>query len=64
MSRKIKKEELETEYVLKNADVLNIIEKQVNYITFLENKVAELEEIANAQNLQIEELLEDNYRPF
>lgn len=52
------------EIVLRDVEILRLLENQDSYIKFLEEKIKEQDRTLEAQENQIHELLEDTYRPF
>lgn len=52
------------EIVLRDVEILRLLENQDNYIKFLEEKIKEQEKMLEAQELEIRELLEGTYAPF
>lgn len=52
------------EIVLRDVEILSILENQDNYIKFLEEKIKEQDKMLEAQELEIRELLEGTYAPF
>ncbi len=52
------------EIVLRDVEILRLLENQDNYIKFLEEKIKEQDKMLEAQELEIHELLEGTYAPF
>lgn len=52
------------EIVLRDVEILSLLENQDNYIKFLEEKIKEQDKMLEAQELEIRELLEGTYAPF
>lgn len=52
------------EIVLRDVEILRLLENQDNYIKFLEEKIKEQDKMLEAQELEIRELLEGTYAPF
>lgn len=61
---KTEKIAMSKEIVLRDIEILRLLENQDNYIKFLEEKIKEQDRTLEAQENQIHELLEGSYRPF
>lgn len=61
---KTEKIAMSKEIILRDVEILSILENQDNYIKFLEEKIKEQDKMLEAQELEIRELLEGTYAPF